>query len=89
MTLNTDTDDLTETMRRALRWLSRQGGSGVLDKQGRVLAGGEVGGTTKYRGYLPATWLRLFVRGYVEAADGRIVFTTKGELWIIENGDKE
>jgi hypothetical protein len=59
-------------MLKALVWIDRRGGSGVLDKYSRVLSGGEVSNAA------PATWLRLATFGFIEGYEGRLLLTEKG-----------
>ncbi len=49
----------TRTMDRAVEWLHERGGSGVLNRQARLIAGSEVSE------FGAATWLRLVVAGSV------------------------
>ena len=58
---------MTKAMERALKWLGEHGGSGVLDRYGRVLAGGEVSSQ-----FHPTTWLRLVSVGRLAGYGGRI-----------------
>ena len=53
---------LSNAQTRGLRWLDAQGGEGVVDQYGRVLATGELNGTDS------STWLRLFTMDLIESA---------------------
>ena len=50
---------LSKSQLRALRWLADRGGHATLDQHGRAIAREE------RCGFLPATWLRLVILGYV------------------------
>lgn len=65
----------TEAGMHHLHWLAERGGSGVLDRYNRVVAGGDVSPV----GTQPA-WLRLFAQGMLETRDGRITLTRTAEL---------
>ena len=56
----------TKAMARAERWLIKQGGSGVIDKRGVLLAGGE------FSPFAKATWLRLVAEGRIIGKNGRL-----------------
>ena len=56
---------MTPTMKRALKALVDHGGSGVVTKNGTVLAAGEILGDSSYEAYSSATWLRLMCLGKV------------------------
>ena len=57
----------TATQKQALAALIKAGGSGVIDKAGHVLAGGEVLGTLNgHSPFSAATWLRLLLDGSLE-----------------------
>ncbi len=65
---------LTEAQAFAVRWLRRAGGSGLLDKHTRVVAGGEV--FPKGQSHV---WLRLLALGLIcNCGSGRIGLTTTG-----------
>lgn len=64
---------LTEAQNRNLRWLVGHGGSGYLDKYGRVVAGGE----TAPQGAWPS-WLHLIAKGLVAGGESRIFVTEYG-----------
>lgn len=55
-------DRLTKAMIRALIWLRGHDGVGVLNRFGKVRAGGETASHID-----PTTWLKLILAGYVEA----------------------
>ncbi len=63
----------TPAQHKALAWLHRQGGSGVVTAYGRILAGG----VEWPQGSFPA-WLRLIADGLVTGSSGRIVVTEYG-----------
>lgn len=70
---------LSKAQTRALRWLDNQGGEGVVDQYGRVLAAGELNGTDA------STWLRLFTMSMVEpAGKHRLRITTAGRAALEE-----
>jgi len=56
---------LTDAQRTNLRWLHGHGGSGYLDRHGRVVAGGE----TRPQGSW-ICWLNLIANGLVEVTLG-------------------
>lgn len=58
---------LTDAMKKALNWLNERGGSGVIDKYGRLLAGGEIATSIDN-----ATWLRLVEAGFLAGGDKRL-----------------
>lgn len=65
----------TDAQHEALKRLHANGGEGVIDKHGKVVAAGE-----RLMGLEPVTWLRLITTGYVEVrGDLRIGITPKGE----------
>ena len=64
---------LTEAQDRNLRWLVGHGGSGYLDKYGRVVAGGEV----SPQGSWPS-WMHLLAKGLITGGEGRIAVTDYG-----------
>lgn len=65
--------NLTKAQQKALRWLSEQGGSGVIGQYGKVLAAGEVSSAA------PETWLRLCAYGLVRGVGGRLIVTGSGD----------
>lgn len=65
---------LSEAQQFALKWLARQGGTGIIDKHARVVAAGEV----FPKGPSP-TWLRLLAAGLIGyAGPGRIGLSMGG-----------
>lgn len=65
----------TDAQHDALKRLHANGGEGVLDKHGKIIASGE-----RLTGLEPVTWLRLLTTGHVEVrGDHRIGITAKGE----------
>lgn len=66
---------VTDPQTAALVKLKAQGGEGVLDKHGKIVAGGE-----RLLGFDPVTWLRLLTTGHIEVrGDLRVGITAKGE----------
>lgn len=64
----------TDSQYDALKRLHVNGGEGVIDKHGKIVASGE-----RLMGLEPVTWLRLITTGHVEArGDLRIGITAKG-----------
>ena len=66
--------ELTEAQNRAMKWLLKQGGIGVINRYGRVIAGGETSPST------PETWLRLITMEHV-APDGYNRLKINGGAW--------
>ena len=66
---------LTKAQQRALKWLCDHNGSGILDRYGRLVAGGEV--ATQFH---PATWLRLVAIEMVDGHGGRLNITRNGAM---------
>jgi len=66
-------EQLSDAQLRALKWLKERGGSGVINRYGRLLAAGEVA-----RQFDASTWLRLAVAGYVHCADYRVSLSAVG-----------
>jgi hypothetical protein len=64
---------LTEAQHNDLLWLYRMGGSGHLDRYGRLVAGGE----TKNQGSTVA-WLNLVIKGMIVGGEDRLVVSDKG-----------
>lgn len=64
---------MTDAQVYALRWLHDHGGSGLIDKYGRVVAAGE---------FFPKgptmTWLRLVAAALIEGMEDHLVLTRKG-----------
>ena len=56
----------TLTMQKARKWLEERGGSGVIDRYGRLLAAGELAP------FADTTWLRLVAAGRLIGSDGHI-----------------
>ncbi len=57
---------MTDAMKRAFKWLEDRGGSGVIDRHGRVVAGGE------HSTQDASTWLRLVAAGQLVGRRNRI-----------------
>lgn len=73
---------MNKAQTRALEFLAERGGSGIIDKYGRILAQGE---TEDGRGgFATATWLRLIAREYIGGAGGRIFITENGRKALQE-----
>ena len=72
----------TKTMIRALIWLREHDGVGVLNRYGRVRAGGETASHID-----PTTWLRLILAGYVEARpdERHLVLSLTGVSVAVKN----
>ena len=68
----TDPVKLTTAQQRAVKWLSERNGSGVLDRYGRLVAGGDV--ATQIH---PTTWLRLVVAEMVVGHARRLYLTKR------------
>ena len=64
---------LTDAQNEKLEWLHKQGGSGYLDKHGRMVAGGD----HMPQGCWPA-WLNLVAHGLIAGGDGRLTITDYG-----------
>lgn len=61
-------------MARALKWLAERGGSGVVDRYGRLLARGEVSSSI-----CPSTWLRLVADGQLKGY-GDFIYLAEPEV---------
>ena len=72
----------TKTMIRALIWLREHDGVGVLNRYGRVRAGGETASHID-----PTTWLRLILAGHVEARpdERHLVLSLTGVSVVLKN----
>jgi len=72
---------LSDAQYEKLSWLHKQGGSGCIDKHGRVVAGGE---------HMPQgcwkAWLNLVAFGMVDGSDGRITVTDYGRRHLPGGG---
>lgn len=74
---------LTDAQHKDLLWLHRMGGSGYLDRFGRLTAGGE----TKNQGSTTA-WLNLVIKGMLIGADDRLAVSAKGNDYVNQcNGE--
>lgn len=75
-------DRTTKAMIRALIWLREHDGVGVLNRYGRVRAGGETASHTD-----ASTWLRLILAGYVEARpdERHLVLSLTGVSVAVKN----
>lgn len=71
---------MTDAQRELYEWLRKQGGSGVIDRYGRVVAGGEV----KPQGHF-CSWLNLIANGQVAGKDGRLFIVQTGQDIITES----
>jgi hypothetical protein len=63
---------LTPDQRKWALWLRERGGSGYLDRYGRLIAGGEQSPQGAQ-----ISWLFLLARGYLTGGDERISITDK------------
>ena len=75
-------DRPTKTMIRALIWLREHDGVGVLNRFGKVRAGGETASHIE-----ATTWLRLILAGYVEARpdERHLVLSLTGVSVAVKN----
>lgn len=65
---------LSDAQQAALKSLNANGGEGIIDKHGKIVASGE-----RLMGIEPVTWLRLITTGFVETRGHlRIGLTDKG-----------
>ena len=72
----------TTTQKRALAALVEAGGSGVLDKNGHVLAAGEVlGHKDRSSPFSAATWLRLLLDCSLEPDGPNRIRVAKQTVW--------
>ena len=67
---------LTKAQERAIEWLKERGGTGILDRYGRLVAGGEV--ATQFH---PTTWLRLVAVGAMWGEGGRLNLLAVWHPW--------
>lgn len=70
---------LTQAQQKRLTWLTDQGGEGVVDRYGRVVAGGE----ECHPGAYPV-WLRLIAHGLIEGKRGRLFVTEYGRAHLTQ-----
>lgn len=75
---------LTDAQSEKLEWLHKQGGSGYLDKHGRMVAGGD----HMPQGCWPA-WLNLVAHGLISGGDGRLTITDYGRRHMAPSGEQE
>lgn len=75
---------LTDAQNEKLEWLHKQGGSGYLDKHGRMVAGGD----HMPQGCWPA-WLNLVAHGLIAGGDGRLTITDYGRRHMAPSGATE
>lgn len=66
---------MTEAQLKCLQWLDERGGSALIDRHSRVMAGGEI----RPQGSWPA-WLRLVADGMIVGSMGRLSITAHGYL---------
>ena len=64
---------MTDAQQRAFNWLNERGGTGMLDRYGRVLAMGEISPST------PVTWLRLVGLGKLQIVGARLTIIERRE----------
>lgn len=70
---------MTPTMKEALKALVEHSGEGAIQKNGTILAAGEVLGTAPEISFSSMTWLRLVSLGFIEGAGkNRIRATASG-----------
>lgn len=65
---------ITNEQLDCLEWFSVRGGSGYVDRYGRVVAGGEASNRNKF----PA-WLKLVAAGYITGGEDRLKVTSLGQ----------
>lgn len=65
---------VSDVQKAALKKLAALGGEGVIDKYGKVIAGGE------RMHYMPETWLRLVANGLIEGDGFRLRISKRG--WV-------
>lgn len=65
--------NITDAQFKNLLWLSKRGGSGYIDRYGRVVAGGETAPQGAY-----VAWLKMIADGLVSGGDGRLQITDRG-----------
>jgi hypothetical protein len=70
--LNQKPRKLSEAEAKAIKWLKGLGGSGYVDRYGRVCAGGEVYSQGAY-----GCWMRLIACGIIVGKDDRIFLNEK------------
>jgi len=75
---------LTDAQNEKLEWLHTQGGSGYLDKHGRMVAGGD----HMPQGCWPV-WLNLVAHGLIAGGDGRLTITDYGRRHMAPSGATE
>lgn len=68
---------ITDTMHKRMQWLADRGGSGVIDKYGRVVAEGQNTYST-YNG----TWLKLVAFGFLTGGQGRLSLTPAAYMYL-------
>lgn len=71
---------LTEAQNEKLAWLHERGGSGYLDRYGRMVAGGDVGHPAWQQ-----SWLNLVAHGMVAGGEGRLTVTDYGRQHVAPN----
>jgi len=71
---------LTDAQNKNMQWLIKRGGSGIIDRYGRVLAEGE----TAPQGSFPS-WLKLIANGLITGEAGRLTVTDLGRRHIALN----
>ena len=71
--------ELTEAQRRALVWLHKRGSEGVIDRYGRLVAGGDVA-----KHIDASTWLRLVSLGLVRGVCKRLMMTGYADEMVVD-----
>lgn len=66
---------LTDAQLEKLRWLNERGGSGVLDRYGRMVAAGEAGHPAWQQ-----SWLNLVAKGLLSGGNDRLTITEAGRI---------
>lgn len=82
MTAQTGRRKLTEAQRLALKWLRDHNGTGMFDKNGVLLAAGELGG------FMRSTWNALRDFGCITIEKKRVAITEAGRTALAEDGVK-
>lgn len=60
-----------------LRWLQENGGSGYVDRYGRLVSGGQVSAQGA-----AVSWLKLIAAGLVTGGEDRLQITTAGQTFL-------
>lgn len=65
---------LTPDQKKWLRWLDERGGTGYVDRYGRIVASGEVSAQGA-----SVAWLNLFCKGMISGSQDRLAITCDGK----------